>query len=66
MNFAILKSIRVLVLLYTTSVCQHLYSTLWEGGGGGGGLEKEYSLYTCKKAENCGLSLTLLHSKNNP
>ena len=59
MNFAILKGIRVLVLLYNTSMCQHLYSTLWAGGG----LEKEYSLYTCKKAENCGLSLTLLHSK---
>ena len=33
-NARYLKSIRVFVLLYNTSMCQNLYSTLWAGGGG--------------------------------
>ena len=41
------KSIHVFVLLYNTSMCQHLYSTLW---GGGRGLEKRVLFVRLQKS----------------
>jgi len=49
MHFSIYKCICCPGIQYIHMCYQHLYSALW-----GRGRKKEYSLYACIKAENCG------------